>query len=120
MINPPQEQRRQEKEGILKRRTNVCICGFSGEKHLRLTAKFSLSADLQTFIQLLSLLAWFLYAANQTEMEVTDKLQNFNLISREHLYGDTNQTPFFPPVKINQDCKSAENGKKVKEREILR
>lgn len=30
------------------------------------------------------------------EMGLTDRLQNFNLISREHLYGDTNQTTVFP------------------------
>ena len=28
----------------------------------------------------------------RAEMGLTDRLQNFNLISREHLYGDTNQT----------------------------
>lgn len=48
------------------------------------------------------------------EMGLTDRLQNFNLISREHLYGDTNQTS----VKINQDCESAEMAERKKEQVV--
>lgn len=66
---------------------------------------------------LLSLTGFYtrsLNAAEQPEMRVTDRLQNFNLISREHLYGDTNQTAFFSLSRLIKTASQLKWQKKKK------
>lgn len=103
---------------VLKTVFQFLLHWFCGQVSLGKKKKSALW-NVSVGLHVSSFLDWFLYeglnAVNHTEIGVTDRLQNYNLISREHLYGDTNQTTGFPLSRL---IKSAWKLKRQKERRL--